>query len=288
VTVVVGASTGIGRAIALRQARAGEAVHALMRDPAAPSGLDLAELAEGEGLDLRLGRIDVCDDESVAAAFDEVAAARTVGKLVCSAGRFLGSTLEATEVAELQDLLDVNFLGPLRCVKRVITPMRERGGGRILAITSQSSAAIFPTWTAYSGSKGGLEAALESLAMELRPFGIQVGSLRPGVTLTAMRGKIRPRENPDAYDDLMRRYRSLIAADRETSMEPDDVATVAEQLLAADEMPLVTNVGEDAHRNLAMRKAAGDRSWVDLFDAADDEEFFASWRRLEAAVETAS
>jgi NAD(P)-dependent dehydrogenase (short-subunit alcohol dehydrogenase family) len=279
VTVVTGASTGIGRAVAERQARAGDNVWALVRDPAGCA--DLASLAKDEHLDLRIVQADVADDGSVDTAFDTVLGeSGHVDRLVNNAGLFYGSTLEANSLDEIRAMFEVNYFGALRCIRRVLPGMREAGGGVIAAVTSQSSQAIFPTWTAYAGSKSALEGSLESIAMEVAGFGIRVAIVQPGITLTAMRGKITPRTNPEAYAHMLDRYRTLIAADRTESMAPDDVALAIQQVLDDPASPFRTRVGTDAVRNIALRESVTDEQWVGLFGVGTDEEFYAQWMRM--------
>lgn len=279
VTVVTGASTGIGRATAIRQARAGDRVWALVRDPEASA--DLLHEANTEGLDLQLVQGDVRDDDSVEEAFGRVLSSDgAVNRLVNNAGLFFGSTLEANTMDEIRDIFEVNYFGAIRCTKQVIPGMREAGGGVIVAVSSNSSQAIMPTWTAYAGSKAGLEASLESIGMEVREFGIRVAIVQPGITLTAMRGKIKPRVNPPAYDRLVTRYRTIIAADRTSSMTPDDVAQAIEQVIEDPSSPFRTLVGADAVRNIAIRRGVTDERWLALYGAESDDEFYAEWVAL--------
>lgn len=276
VTVITGASTGIGRATALRQARAGDCVWALVRRP--EESAELAETARAEGLDVTLGACDVTDDASVATAFRAVHDRDgRVDRLVCNAGAYAGATLEAHDMAEIRAVFDVNVFGALRCIKSVLPGMRARRSGSIVALGSQSSRAILPTWAAYAGSKCALDGALEALAAEVAGFGIRVHLVQPGSTLTAMRGKNRPRENPVDYDRILARYHAVVAADRTTSLSPDDVAGAIAHALEDDEAPLRTLVGEDAIRNIARRRVATDEEWVRLFAAATDDAFFDRW-----------
>jgi retinol dehydrogenase 8 len=178
---------------------------------------------------------------------------------------------------EIRDMFEVNYFGAIRCIRQVLPGMREAGGGAIAVVTSQSSRAIFPTWTAYAGSKCALEGSLESIAMEVREFGIRVHIIQPGITLTAMRGKIKPRVNPPAYDRVVARYRTLVAADRTESMAPDDVARAIEPVLSDPSSPFRTVVGTDAVRNIALRQRVSDERWIALFGQDSDDEFFAEW-----------
>lgn len=278
-TVVTGASTGIGRASAVRQARAGDRVWALVRRPSACE--DLAALAAAESLDLRIVACDVSQDASVDAAFAEILADRgRVDRLVNNAGLFTSAPLEAETIAEIKDVFDVNYFGALRCVQKVLPGMRQAGGGVICAVTSNSAQAILPSWTAYAGSKCALEGSLESVAHEVAAFGIRIAIVQPGITLTAMRGKIAARPSPAAYDGVLSRYRTMIAAGRTESMDPDDVAIAIERVLADPASPFRTPVGADAVRNIELRRFIGDERWVRLFAPAKDDDFFAQWSEL--------
>ncbi|MBX6748349.1 MAG: SDR family NAD(P)-dependent oxidoreductase [Micromonosporaceae bacterium] len=276
---MTGASTGIGRAVAVRQARAGDKVWALVRNPAACP--ELVELAESEHLDLALIECDVSLDASVEQAFGVILTADgAVDRLVNNAGVYAGSTLEAHTMDEIRAMFEVNYFGAIRCLKQVLGPMRAAGGGVIVAVTSQSARAILPTWAAYAGSKCALEGSLESVAMEVREFGIRVHIVEPGITLTAMRGKIKPRVNPPAYDRLVTRYRTLVAADRTASMAPDDVAQAIQSVLSDPSSPFRTVVGADAVRNIALRQRLSDEAWVALFAQESDDAFYTTWAQL--------
>lgn len=281
-TVVTGASTGIGRAVAVRQARAGDRVWALVRDVARSA--DLTEQAAAEDLDLTVVRGDVTDQASVDEAFGQILSdGARVDRLVTNAGVFYGSTLEGQSIEEIRDVFEVNYFGAIRCVQHVLPGMRAAGSGVVCAVSSNSAQAIFPSWTAYAGSKAALEASLESIAMEVAALGIRVAIVQPGSTLTAMRGKIPPRANPPAYADTLTRYRTLIAADRNESMAPDDVAQAIERVLTDPDTSFRTRVGADAVRNIALRQSVSDDTWVRLFGAATDDEFYQQWASLSGA-----
>ena len=284
VTVVTGAGAGIGFAISLRQARAGDQVWALVRSP--ESGHELSDMASRENLPIEVRVADVTSDTSVAKAFEEILrSSGQVDRLVCNAGVFLGSTFESTTLDEFAGVFDVNYFGVLRTIKEVLPGMRERGEGTILALSSQSSEFILPTWAAYSGSKRALEATLEALAVEVGMYGIRIALVQPGSTRTTMRDKILPRENHESYSPILGRHHTVIMADREQGMEPDQVAQAVEGVLSMEHPPWRTRVGADAHRNTAMRELPGDDSWICLFQIPDDEEFFRDWSALRTQVD---
>lgn len=277
-TVVTGASTGIGRAVALRQARAGDRVRAIVREPDACGAL--RDEARAEGLDLRLVAADLTDEEASTAAFAGILSADgPVDRLVCNAGRFVGAPLEDLALDEIRAVFEINYFGALRAIQAVLPGMRAHRRGTIVALSSQSAAVVLPTWAAYSASKRALEASLEALAMETAELGIRVAIVQPGSTRTAMREKITPRHTIPDYDAMQARYRAAVEADRETGMVPDDVATVVASVLEDPDAPLRTAVGVDAHRNLARRRSLDDAAWVRMFASGSIEDMRDRWLR---------
>src|SRR6478609_7435433 len=115
--LITGANGGIGRALATEFTRRGHRVVATARDPRRLDDLDVAA---------RLA-LDVTDDDSVAAA---IAAAGDVDILIANAA------VEATPLAELHRLFDLNTVGALRVAQAVLPQMRARGQGRLLFMSS--------------------------------------------------------------------------------------------------------------------------------------------------------
>ncbi|HYA68037.1 MAG TPA: SDR family oxidoreductase, partial [Acidimicrobiales bacterium] len=89
--------------------------------------------------------------------------------------------------ADLVDrLLAVNVRAPLLLIGALIPQMRERAGGSIINLSSVSAVVGTPRRAAYAATKGAIDAATRSLAMELGPVGIRVNSVAPGVVDTAL------------------------------------------------------------------------------------------------------
>lgn len=276
VTVVSGASTGIGEAIALRQARAGDHVWALVRNP--ESCANLRDAAEREHLLLELCEADVTDSESVRAAIQRVVLeSGRIDRFVCNAGIFIGATFESLSIVDHAEVFDVNYFGALRVILEILPTMRMQRSGTIVAVSSQSSEVVLPTWAAYSASKRALETALEALALEVGLLGIRIALVQPGSTRTEMRKKISERTNHSDYSIPLSRYRDIVMADRETSIEADQVAGSVENLLHVDNPPWRTRVGSDAIRNTTKRQAAGDDRWVGFFQISEEASFRDAW-----------
>ncbi len=185
VAVVVGGTSGIGRAIALGLAQAGADVVASARGSA---NLE-ACAAEIEALGRRTLRVpaDVTRRASLETLRDAVLAGLgRVDVLVNCAGRTQRTpTLDVTE-AEWNAILDTNLTGTLRACQVFGRPMIERGYGRIINIGSLSSFVGLFEVSAYAASKAGVASLTRQLAVEWGARGVCVNAIVPGVFRTAM------------------------------------------------------------------------------------------------------
>ena len=167
--LVTGASSGIGRAIALELARRGATVYAGVRDPAAVEGLGLTPV-----------RLDVTDAEQVRAL---TARFERLDGLVNNAGIAITGPLEHLPLAEVRDQLEVNVLGQL-AVTQACLPGLRAARGRIVNMSSLSGRVAFPMYGPYAASKFALEALSDSLRRELRGSGVDVVVIEPGGVAT--------------------------------------------------------------------------------------------------------
>lgn len=187
--VVIGGTSGIGRAIAHGLAEAGADVVPTSRrleqvETAA------AEIEERGRKSLRVVS-DVSDRASLETVLSEVVAAfGKVDILVNSAGRTKRApTLDFAE-ADWNDILETNLTGTLRACQVFGRQMLERGYGRIINIASLSTFVSLYEVAAYSASKAAVASLTKSLAVEWSSKGVNVNAIAPGVFRTALNEKL--------------------------------------------------------------------------------------------------
>ncbi|WP_068187491.1 SDR family NAD(P)-dependent oxidoreductase [Mycobacterium sp. UM_CSW] len=239
--LITGASRGIGRALAVEFARRGHRVLATARDPRALANLDVSE---------RLA-LDVTDDASVTAA---VAAAAEVDILVSNAADIIYASVEATPLAELQRLLNLNTLGAIRVAQAVLPQMRARGDGKLLFISSVMGRVVLPPGAAYASTKWALEALVEALAIEVAPFGVQAALLEPGAVSSGALDDVTTYTLPDDP------YAAILAGGgaRAGIITPEQVAAEVVDAAEKPQLPLRIPIGDAARALLAARHDAPD------------------------------
>jgi short-subunit dehydrogenase len=183
--LITGATAGIGRMTALHLARAGHTVIATGRKTAE---LDkLRTEATAEGLDVKTLALDVTSATSIAAAVDAVAA-MTGGNgpdvLVNNAGfGVLGPTSEISD-SDMRRQYETNVFGLMNVTRAFLPKMVERRAGRIVNVSSVGGRITLPYFGVYNSTKYAVESLSDAMRYELRPFGIDVSLIEPGVIRT--------------------------------------------------------------------------------------------------------
>ena len=170
VAVVTGAGSGIGLAITERFVEAGAHVVAGDLDP--PSSTAAVTSV----------RCDVTIEKDLGNLLRTASGVGPVRVLVTSAGIALKQAIDVMGIAEWRRVLDVNLTGTMLAIKHAVPPMRDAGGGSIIAIASVAAfRTSSPFNAAYAASKGAVVAMTKALVHELSPHGIRINALAPGI-----------------------------------------------------------------------------------------------------------
>ncbi len=292
--LITGASTGIGRASALRLAASGWTVLAGVRDPAAGEQL-IADAgtsgAPGTGAPVTGGSVipltlDVTDAAQVAAARERVdeEAARPgaslrggLDALVNNAGIAVAGPLEIVPAEDLRRQFDVNVFGQVAVTRELLPALRRahtlkgipRGhtaGGRIVFVSSIGGRVATPFMAPYAASKYAIEAIGDALRVELHSSGVKVALVEPGSVATPIWEKGRadaqrvvvPEELQDAYGRVPAAMGKALEDTARRGVPPEQVAETIERALTASRMKARYVVGRDARAMLIGRRLLPD------------------------------
>lgn len=220
--VVTGASSGIGRGIAIFLSRVGANVIMVARNEQRLR--EVHNLLEPGGHSFHV--LDLGDTEGIGGLFDEICSeGLKLNGLVHSAGISVTVPIQLLKLDDLRNIMNINVYSFFELVKQFSKRKNNDNGGSIVAISSISSKVGARGLSAYCASKGALDSAVRALALDLAPKNIRINSVDPGMIRTQI------------YDDLNQVVNS---ADFETELkrrqilglgEPADVAHAAAFLL---------------------------------------------------------
>lgn len=218
VAIVTGASSGIGRAIAVALGGLGWRVALGARGT---DKLDeTANLVIDAGGEAFPRSLDVTDARSVDAFVDTVEDVMgTVEVLVNNAGIAIPGPFWEMAPEQLEREVRTNLLGPMLCTRRVLGPMIRARRGDVVFITSDTARSPRPRMLGYSATKAGLEVAQRVLAMELEGTGVRATTVRVGPTLT----DIASGWTNDQITDLMEYWPHYGVQRHFNTLDPSDI-----------------------------------------------------------------
>jgi NAD(P)-dependent dehydrogenase (short-subunit alcohol dehydrogenase family) len=196
-TVVTGASRGIGAATAAAIAAAGAHVILAARDHQALDSV-AGQISDSGGRATPVPT-DVSDEAAVERLFAEVAGIGRLSALVCAAGVLTPALFPETTPAMWRRTLEVNLTGAFLCCRAAFAAMVPPREGRIVTIASLSGVYAtekFPGLAAYNVSKYGVIGLTEAIAVEGREYGISAVCLSPGAVDTEMLRRANPALRP--------------------------------------------------------------------------------------------
>ena len=214
ITLITGASRGIGLACAQRIAQRGGYVIGLARRPfdgEFPGDFYTADLA---------------DEASTAEALALITQKFSIDHLVNNAGKSTTSLLEETNSTEFNEIIQINMRAPMQCLQACLPSMVRKGRGRVVNISSRAALGMVKR-TAYAGAKSGLIGMTRTWALELGAQGITVNAVAPGPVATELYLKNNPM-SPEAREA----FASRIPLKRVGT--PEDIAGAITYLLSDD------------------------------------------------------
>jgi len=243
--IVTGASSGIGRATALRFGRSGAAILLVGRDERA-LGVLAHEIQEGGGA-ASVFQADVTEatapERIVAAALERFGGLTT---LVNAAGIIGSGSVETTTDEQWDVMMDINARAPFRLM-RAAAPALIASRGAIVNVSSVTGLRSFPGVLSYCVSKSAIDQLTRCAALELAPKGVRVNAVNPGVTITNLHRRGGMSEE---------NYAAFLTRSRETHPlgRPGDPEEIAELIyfLGSDQSGWITGetIAIDGGRHL--------------------------------------
>ncbi len=262
---ITGASRGMGRLWAEAALERGDKVTATARNLA-----DLAALKERFGDAVLPLELDVTvpgrAKQVVQQAFEHFG---RLDVLVNNAGSSLIATIEEATDEQIQDLFQANLFGMVRVLQAALPLLRKQRSGHILGISSSLGIVPMPLIGFYAATKAAVESLHETMAKEVKPFGIKVTLVEPGAYATDFGKSAKKAEPMEAYEE----FRKQIMAKLATAQRGDPKATPAAilKLVDAEEPPLRLALGSTvlpAARATYAERVATWEAWQDVSNAA--------------------
>lgn len=264
--VITGASSGIGRASAVRLARSGFRVYAGIRAEADAAALRAEHRA------IEPIAIDVTDAAAIAAARQRLERELDgLGGLVNNAGVGLVAPMEHVALDEVRRQFEVDVFGQI-AVTQALLPLIRRARGRIVNMGSVGAHIAMPFGGVLCGCKSALRAMNDALRLELRASGIHVCLIEPGSIRTPAMDKTLgdaerviqalPPDGREVYADALRAFHRRAYQRERGGSAPDVVARAVHHALTAARPRIRYPVGRDARLLVTLPRVLPDR-WLD-------------------------
>lgn len=221
--MVTGASSGIGKEIAIYLSKLGANIIMVARDEVRLNET-YNELDPGNHSYYIL---DLANLDEIGKMYDSICSnGLKLNGLVHSAGISKTVPLQYLKLSDLNNIMTVNFYSFIELVKHFSKRKNNENGGSIVAISSISNKVGARGLAAYCASKGALESAIRAMAIELVPKKIRINSIAPGMIATRIYDGLREEVNNDGFEaELIKRQIMGIG-------KPEDVANCAAFLLS--------------------------------------------------------
>ncbi|WP_424982156.1 SDR family NAD(P)-dependent oxidoreductase [Maritalea sp. S77] len=175
--LITGGGTGVGAVMAKQFAEAGGTVTVAGRTRAT------LEQAANQHANIKVATVDITDEESMKALFDEIGVMDIV---VANAGASSSAPLAKTSLADWQHMIDVNLTGTFLTLKEGLVRLKGKDWGRLIAVASTAGLKGYPYVAPYAAAKHGVIGLVKGMALEVAKSGITANALCPGFLNTEM------------------------------------------------------------------------------------------------------
>jgi short-subunit dehydrogenase len=239
---LTGASSGIGKAIAIAAAEQGHEVWGTSRDishlPAMPR--------------LHAVQLDLCDPASIDKAFNSALAEAGVFDVVINnAGSGHFGPAENLSEKEIADQFQVLVFGQLQLVRLALAAMQSRGDGLIINVTSLAARLPLPFMAAYNAAKAALASFTMSIQLERPHSAVRIVDLQPGDISTSFNNAIAKIQPDSRYQQKLAKAWEAIDRNMRNAPKPDLVATKILQLIEQNNPPPRVTVGDAFQSKIA-------------------------------------
>lgn len=228
VALVTGCSSGFGLLASVELARLGFTVVSGMRNPEDQAPLMNASKIAGVETRVQVVQMDVRNEEQVHHVVEQLTVQYgRIDVLVNNAGIAMGGMIEEIPLSKWKEQMEINFIGMV-CVTQAVLPlMREGERGRIIQMSSISGQVGFPGFGPYASSKFAVEGFSECLAMEVKPFNIDVVLIEPGAYGTPIWGKSFSQMSTASHSPYKGLLDSILQYSQRSATESGDPSDVA-------------------------------------------------------------
>jgi NAD(P)-dependent dehydrogenase (short-subunit alcohol dehydrogenase family) len=234
---ITGASRGFGRIWAEAALKRGDKVTATARKLE-----DITDLKERFGDAVLPLALDVTNAEQVSQVVQQ--AFKHFGRmdvLVNNAGYSLVATVEEASDEQIRDLFDANYLGMVRVLRAALPLLRKQGSGHILGVSSGLGITALPLIGFYCATKWAIEALHESLAQEVKAFGIRVTLVEPGAYATEFGKSAQIADVLEPYVEFRKQFLTRLA--NQELGDPEATAEAVLKLVDTNDPPLRLGLG---------------------------------------------
>ena len=265
---ITGASRGFGRIWAEAALKRGDQVTATARKLA-----DVADLRKQFGDAVLPLALDVTNAEQVQQVVQQAYAHfGTLDILVNNAGTSLIAATEEASDEQIRELFDVNYTGMVRVLRAVLPLLRKQRSGHILGVSSGLGITALPLIGFYCATKWAVEALHESLAQEVKAFGIKVTLVEPGAYATDFGKSAEIADALEPYVEFRKQFLTRLAGLERG--DPEATAAAVLKLVDTNDPPLRLGLGNSIlprARDAYAERLATWEAWEDVSNAAMGE-----------------